>query len=228
MTVRPDPLAAFQDRLGVRFRDEGRLRAALTHSSTGVALNYERLEFLGDRVLGLVIAALLYETYPRESEGDLARRHAALVQGSTLAAVARAVDLGAALQLSEAERAAGGADNDNILSDGMEAVFGALYLDAGLEPCREIITRLWAEALRTMRRPPRDPKTALQEWAQGRGLGLPLYEMAGRSGPDHAPLFDVRVTVTGYAPVTAGGPSRRAAEKEAARLLLCALEGEAP
>lgn len=213
-----------QDRLGHRFSDTGLLRAAMTHASTGLAGNYERLEFLGDRVLGLVMAEILFEMFPQEAEGDLAKRHAALVQGLMLAEIARTIDLGDALLVSEAERDAGGVDNDNMLADGFEALIGALYLDGGLSACQTMIRTLWGDRVKIMKEPPQDPKTALQEWAQGRGLPLPLYEQVSRDGPDHAPRFLIRVTVRGYAPAQAEGSSRRAAEKDAARALLEALE----
>ena len=213
-------LAGLQERLGCRFGNLDGLRLALTHSSSGQLQNYERLEFLGDRVLGLIVADLLYQIFPDDREGALAKRHAALVQGEMLAIIARGIELGAAMTLSGAERSAGGGQNDNILSDGLEAVIGALYLDAGLAACQGMIARLWAPYLQGGSAVPQDPKTTLQEWAQGRGLSLPLYELAGRSGPDHAPQFEIRVTVQGYAPSIATGASRRAAEKEAARLLL--------
>jgi ribonuclease-3 len=196
------------------------IEPALTHSSTGTQANYERLEFVGDRVLGLVVAQMLYEFFPEESEGGLAKRHAALVQGKTLAQIAREIGLGDALILSDAERAAGGAENENILADGLEAVIGALYLDAGLETCARAVRQLWASRIDVLSEPPQDPKTALQEWAQGRGLPLPVYELIGREGPDHAPQFDVRATVKGFSPVQARGASIRAAEKAAARQLL--------
>lgn len=199
--------------------------AALTHSSTGTEANYERLEFVGDRVLGLIVAQMLYETFPGESEGGLAKRHAALVQGKTLALIAREVGLGSALILSDAERAAGGAENENILADGLEAVIGALYFDAGLEACAQAVRHLWASRIDILSAPPQDPKTALQEWAQGRGLPLPLYELVGREGPDHAPLFEIKAIVKGFSPVQARGASIRAAEKAAARQLLERLEG---
>lgn len=205
---------------GYSFQDESLLRLALTHSSAGAGTNYERLEFLGDRVLGLVIADLLYHRYPQESEGDLAKRHAALVQGRTLAQVGEALGLGDVLILSDGERAAGGHENENMLADGMEALIGAIYLDGGPEPCRKLIGHLWEDRFDTMTQPPQDPKTALQEWAQARGLALPVYELADRTGPDHAPVFTIRVTVEGAAPVEASGPSRRLAEKQAAAKLL--------
>ncbi|MDB5490931.1 MAG: rnc [Micavibrio sp.] len=221
-----DPLlTAFESRFGHRFANVENLNLAITHSSTGAGRNYERLEFLGDRVLGLVMAELLYDVFPDEAEGDLAKRHAALVSGETLAIIAEQINLGEVLKLSHGERAGGGAKNENILADVMEALIGAVYLDAGLPPCKPVIASLWEAVLHTMKEPPRDPKTGLQEWAQGRGLPLPKYEMIGRSGPDHAPVFTIAVTVEGFEPLSADGPSRRAAEKAAATLLLNRIEG---
>jgi ribonuclease-3 len=213
-------LDTFEARFGYRFRDRDYLRHALTHASTGADRDYERLEFLGDRVLGLVVAHLLYNEFPEESEGSLARRHAALVSGATLAIIASQIGLGDVMHLSDGERAAGGAKNDNILGDAMEALIGAAYLDGGLDPCHALIAGLWKDALHTMTQPPQDPKTALQEWAQARGLGLPEYVLEGRDGPDHAPLFRINVRIEGFDPATGEGLSRRAAEKSAALLLM--------
>lgn len=216
--------AALQEKLGHAFADPSLLERALTHSSLGSDNNNERLEFLGDRVLGLIIAELLCEIHPEDNEGDLAKRHAALVQGKILTRLAREIDFGASIQLSDAERSAGGRDNDNILADGLEAMIGAIYLDGGLAPCRNVICALWQDSIKNMTQPPQDPKTALQEWAQGRGLPLPEYELVGREGPDHAPKFRIRVSVTDYPPATAAGTSRRKAEKEAAAILLAHLQ----
>ncbi len=216
--------SGLQKIIGYDFKDAGKLKAALTHSSTGSEHNYERLEFLGDRVLNLIMAQELYERFHEESEGDLAKRHAALVQGKVIARVARRIDLGPALHLSGAERAAGGADNDNILADSIEALLGALFLDAGLDECRRVILDLWSEDVQTMDRPPRDSKTALQEWAQARSLSLPVYTLISREGPDHAPLFEIEVRVEGHPPTRCRGASRRKAEKEAAAMLLTHLE----
>ncbi len=220
-------LDQLQTRINYSFKNAELLRIAMTHSSTMDELNYERLEFLGDRVLGLIMADLLYHRYPEEREGDLAKRHAALVQGQTLAKVAERIELGSALILSDAERAAGGAENENMLADGMEALLGAVYLDAGEggpSICKDLISRLWDDLMDVMIKPPQDSKTALQEWAQGRGLPLPLYELIGQEGPDHAPEFTMRVTVQGFPPEMAAGTSRRIAEKRAARALLIRLE----
>ena len=181
-----DTLIKLQERLGHRFSDQEKLKVALTHSSTRSDNNYERLEFLGDRVLGLVMATILFETFPDEAEGDLAKRHAVLVQGQMLAGIAKDIGLGDVMILSDAERIAGGHENENILADSMEAILGALYLDAGLDVCARLIKELWNETVRVMTEPPVDPKTALQEWAQGRGLPLPDYELVGKEGPDYS------------------------------------------
>lgn len=203
--------------IGHSFADQNLLAEALTHSSTGKAKNYERLEFLGDRVLGLVIAQNLYKRFPAETEGDLARRLAALVQGSLLAEVAEEINIGDYIRFSEAEKAAGGKDNDNILSDVFEALLGALYLDGGFEKCQILIEKHWAGRFDKMTQPPTHPKTNVQEWAQKKGLPLPQYEIAEQSGPDHAPVFVVKLTVKGYKSVSAQGRSRQAAEKDAAQ-----------
>lgn len=209
-------LKQLQKLLRCRFKDEHLLRRALTHSSADANKNYERLEFLGDRVLGLAIAEILYERFPRESEGDLAKRLAALAQGELLATIAHDLGLGVYIDLSVAERSAGGAGNTNILSDVFEAIIGALYLDQGYKPCRKLIENHWAGRFDEMVQPPQHPKTALQEWAQAQGLSLPAYSVAGQKGPDHAPVFEVRLSVPGYPDVIASGRSRQAAEKEAA------------
>ena len=220
----PEILDDLQNKIGHRFADVKRLEKALTHSSAGGTYNYERLEFLGDRVVGLALAHTLFKTFPDENEGDMAKRHAALVQGKMLARIAREIGLGDMMLLSDAERTAGGANNDNILADGLEAVIGALYIDAGFAPCQSAIEKLWGDRVRTMRRPPQDAKTALQEWAQARALALPLYELVGRTGPDHAPVFEIRVKVGDFPPWAAKGTSRRSAEKLAAAMLLAHLE----
>jgi ribonuclease-3 len=218
--------------LGHGFTDAGLLLAALTHPSVaglgrtaaGMAVPgaaYERLEFLGDRVLGLLVAEWLLERFPAEREGDLARRHAALVRREALARVADGVDLGAYLRLSPGEQGIGGRANLTILADACEAVIGALYLDGGLLVTRAFVRRAWAALIdESGSLPPQDCKTALQEWAQGRGKPLPVYEIVRRSGPAHQPEFEVAVRVEGFAPVHGVGRSRRAAETTAAQTLL--------
>lgn len=212
--------------IGHVFDNKSLLLAALTHSSTGNSLNYERLEFLGDRVLGLVVSEILYEKFEDEKEGDLAKRLSSLVQGSWLARMAGQINLGDYIAFSEAERSSGGFENENILADVMEALIGALYLDRGLEACRDFITALWGNSFDEMDKPPQHPKTALQEWAQGQGLPLPVYKIIGQSGPDHAPIFDIRLKVEGHDELIAQGRSRQLAEKEAAKAFLAQLEGK--
>lgn len=217
-------LGVFQDRLGYRFVNQELLELALTHASTGGNANYERLEFLGDRVLGLAIADTLYKTFPHESEGGLAKRLAALASTETLAQVAQTIDLSEIVNASHAERAAGGTAQENLLADCMEAIIGAIYLDRGYASCLDVVGALWGDRVHTLEQPPLDPKTSLQEWAQERRLPVPTYAIVAKEGPDHAPWFTVSVTVRGFDAMTATGSSRRNAEKEAARLLLEKLE----
>lgn len=210
-----------EQKIGHVFADPALLQTALTHASLrGAAQNNERLEFLGDRVLGLAVAALLFEKFQEDSEGALAKRHTALVQQGALAAIARDIGLPDAVRLSEAERGAGGARKDAILADALEAVIAAVFVDGGFAAARGVVENLFAARLGEDAAPPEDPKTGLQEWAQSRGLPLPLYEVTGQSGPDHAPLFRVMVRVEGFAPEEAEAQSKRAAEKIAAAQLL--------
>ena len=181
---------------------------------------YQRLEFLGDRVLGLVVAELLWHRFEHEPEGLLTRRIAQLVCRETLAGIANALGLGPHLVLSPAEAAAAAAANPGILADAMEALIAAIYLDGGFAAAAGFVRRWWEPLIAGMERPPRDPKTALQEWAQGRGLALPSYALVATSGPDHAPRFTVTATVAGAEPAVATASSKRAAETQAAALLL--------
>lgn len=211
-------------RIGHAFARPGLLVEALTHASlserqTG-AVDYERLEFLGDRVLGLVIAEHLHRTFPREGEGALVLRLNALVNRDACARAARRVDLGAALRLAPSEDRTGGRNKDTILADACEALIAAIYLDAGYEAARAFIARAWGEDLTAGGKAPVDPKTALQEWAAQRGRPNPLYEVVARSGPDHAPEFEIEARVDGLESERARGPSKRDAEREAARRLL--------
>ncbi len=212
------------------FREPGLLMAAITHPSRlGLRRNspektYQRLEFLGDRVLGLVIADMLWARFPDEPEGDLAKRHAGLVREETLADVANDIDLGAFLRLSAGEADGGGRRNPTILADVCEALMGALYRDGGLPAAYAFIEKHWTARIDARSAPPREPKTALQEWAQGRGLPLPTYTVVGQDGPAHNPHFVVAVDVQGYPAEQASGSSKRAAEKAAAAALLARLE----
>jgi ribonuclease III len=215
------------DRLGHEFAKPALLQEALTHPSLAgfrqrkknSTTPYERLEFLGDRVLGLVIAEWLYKLFPDASEGELAKRHASLVNRDALREIALEIGLERHLHLARGEEASATRKNQATLSDAMEALIGALYLDAGLETARRFIQRYWKQATQT-EAAPADPKTALQEWAQGQGLPLPVYKVMERSGPAHAPKFVIEVTVKGFAPAIGEGPSKRQAEKTAAQVLL--------
>ncbi|HNQ92592.1 MAG TPA: ribonuclease III [Alphaproteobacteria bacterium] len=219
-------LRVFQDRLGYHFKNPDFLAQALTHASTAEDENYERLEFLGDRVLGLVVAEILYRCFPYENEGALARRHSALACTETLAGIARGLDLPDIVRTSQSEKNAGGSKQDNLLADCMEAIIGAIFLDRGYVACQEVITALWGDKIYTLMQPPIDSKTALQEWTQARKLGVPSYEIVNRDGPDHAPVFTICVSVEGHDPVKATGSSRRTAEKLAAQILYDRLKDE--
>ncbi|HEU0070507.1 MAG TPA: ribonuclease III [Alphaproteobacteria bacterium] len=215
--------------LGHSFAKPALLTEALTHrSATGAngpyRYGYERLEFLGDRVLGLVIADLLLERFPTESEGALAGRFNALVQGETLADVAAEIDLGAHLIMAPGEEQAGGRENKSILSDVCESVIAALYLDGGLPAAQQFIRRYWTPMLIHAKRPKRDGKTRLQEWAQSRALPLPDYTTLSREGPPHNPIFAVRVKVLGAGEAEGQGSSKRMAEQAAADALLAHLD----
>ena len=223
-------LSALQETLGHTFARPELLEQAVTHSSVGGGAgrrepHYERLEFLGDRVLGLVLAQVLFERFADEREGELARRHADLVRREALVRVARDIGLGDHIRLSRGEEGAGGRDNPAILADCCEAVIAALYLDGGLAAAARFIRARWEPMLAETARPPVDPKTALQEWAQGRGLPLPAYRTVSVEGPDHSPVFSVEASVEGLAPVVAKGPSKQSAEKAAAAELLKRIAG---
>ncbi|SCA55095.1 RNase III [Candidatus Terasakiella magnetica] len=212
--------------IGYKFEDKSRLKLALVHSSThrrkkdGSAHDNERLEFLGDRVLGLVIADILLKRFPKDTEGDLARRHTALVRKEALARVSMNIELGQYIDMLEAEAALGGRENPAILANACEAVIAALFLDGGLSVAQDFITKFWAELILEDPTPPQDNKTALQEWAQGQGLPLPDYKIVTQTGPAHAPLFEIEVRVLNHPPQRAQGSSKRKAEQAAAGELL--------
>jgi ribonuclease-3 len=224
--------------IGHEFAQPALLDEALTHPSALMPAHrrgrhkeparrgYQRLEFLGDRVLGLVVADLLWHRFEHEPEGLLTRRIGRLVCRETLAGIANALRLGPLLVLSPAEAAADAAANPAILADAMEALIAAIYLDGGFTAAADFVRRWWEPLIAAMERPPRDPKTALQEWAQGRRLPLPSYALVATSGPDHAPRFTVAASVAGAEPVAATASSKRAAETQAAALLLDRLAGE--
>ena len=212
-------------RLGYRFADPDLLDRALTHSSAvspsrRIERSYQRLEFLGDRVLGLVVADLLYRRLPRANEGELSRALNALVRKETCAAIARELDLGAEMNLGDSEARTGGAQKEAILGDVAEAVIGAIYCDGGLGKAFEVVERLFGDYVGHAGIDRADAKTTLQEWAQGRGLEPPLYVEIERKGPDHAPLFTIAVRLDGFDAIEASGPSKKLAEHKAAEKFL--------
>jgi ribonuclease-3 len=208
-----------RDVLGHAFADPALLARALTHRSMG-ADNNERLEFLGDRVLGLAVAEHLYRAHPAEPEGQLNRRFQLLVSRETCAAVARDLGVPAHVRLQAQARADGGLESDNILGDTLEAIIGAIFLDAGLAAAADFVARGFASRLGIEAQVTKHPKSALQEWALARSLPSPAYELVKRSGPHHAPRFRVRLTVGDLTPVEAMGGSKQEAETEAARQFL--------
>ncbi len=216
----------FAARLGHDFARPALLIEALTHSSISSPgrTDNQRLEFLGDRVLGLVMAEALLEADRAAAEGQLAPRFNALVRKETCAAVAREVNLGEVLKLGRSEMLSGGRRKEALLGDAMEAVIAAVYVDGGYEAARDVVLRLWGTRIATVEADARDPKTSLQEWAQARGLTPPAYVETGRSGPDHAPKFTIEVRLaTGESAVATAG-SKRQAEQAAAGALLARLE----
>jgi ribonuclease-3 len=219
-------LRAFAARIGHDFRRPELLARAVTHSSlaTPVRPDNQRLEFLGDRVLGLVMAEALLAADKGASEGQLAPRFNALVRKETCAAVARDLGLGEVLKLGRSEMMSGGRRKEALLADAMEAVIAAVYLDAGFEAARAVVLALWGGRVGSVEADARDAKTALQEWAQGRGLPPPAYTEMGREGPDHQPLFTVEVRLSSGEAEVAQAGAKRQAEQAAARALLARME----
>lgn len=192
---------------------------ALTHGSTGKP-DYQRLEFLGDRILGLVISDMLFHHYPDESEGRLSHRLNALVAGTTCAMIAREIGLPPHVRLGKQARDDGAQQSDNVLGDVMEAIIGALYLDQGLTAARTLIERLWGPLIETANGAPKHPKSTLQEWCAANGRKVPEYTVTKKEGPPHAMRFEVTVTVKGFDPVSASANSKQAAETAAALTFL--------
>ena len=227
----PQQRAEIEAALGHRFHEPTLLEEALTHASSVRPLpgrplrrNYQRLEFLGDRVLGLIIAHLMIERFPDDGEGALTHRHVALVRKEALAEVAQTIGLGRWLQAASSELGPSGRHKPGMLADCCEALIGALYLDGGIEPARRFVGRYWQPLLAAVRSPPRDAKMALQEWAQARGLERPSYRVVATRGPAHATTFIVEVGLADQEPAVAEGTSKRAAERAAAGLMLERLE----
>ena len=210
---------------GHAFKDAGLLKQALTHRSAGAPHN-ERLEFLGDALVGLIVADALYTRWPKADEGALTRARSELVRESSLAAIARGMDLGGALILGPGEMKSGGHRRDSILSDALEALAGAIYLDAGYDACRDAVLPWFTQAIDELPagKVEKDAKTRLQEWLQARQRPLPIYELAAESGDDHAKIFHVRCRLTDAELAAEGeGGSRRAAEQAAAEAVMQAL-----
>jgi ribonuclease-3 len=215
----PDLARWVERTLGRKPLDPSLFERALTHSSRGED-HYERLEFLGDRVLGLIIAAWLYELFPAEPEGKLSRRFNALVSGETCAEIARELEVGGMVILGKQARDDGAADSDNVLGDIVEALIGALYIEGGLEAAAAFVRSAWGERVSNQDRAPKHPKSELQEWAAAHEKKPPQYRTVGRSGPHHAPRFAVEVEIAGVGTAGAEGLSKQEAETAAARALL--------
>lgn len=214
-----------QARLGYKFTDVDLLERALSHSSAispgrRIERSYQRLEFLGDRVLGLVVADMLYKRFPKSNEGELSRTLNTLVRKETCADIARQLKLGSELILGESEARTGGADKDAILGDVTEAVIGAIFLDGGLDKAYAFVEHWFESYLAGGKANRADAKTTLQEWAQARGLEPPSYVQIERTGPDHAPEFTIAVDVAGFERMSATGPSKKIAEHKVAELFL--------
>lgn len=219
-------LVEFQDRLGHKFRQPALLLRAVTHASISSPTrpDNQRLEFLGDRVLGLVMAEALLGADQQATEGQLAPRFNALVRKETCAEVARDIGLGEVLKLGRSEMMSGGRRKEALLGDAMEAVIAAVHQDGGFEAARQLVLRLWGDRIGTVAPDARDAKTALQEWAQARAMQPPAYTLTGRDGPDHQPRFTVEVRLDNGAAETASAGSKRAAEQMAAGTLLARME----
>jgi ribonuclease-3 len=214
-------LRGLDENLGYVFHDEALLRRALTHASADAKISNERLEFLGDRVLGLVIAEKLHTLFPDDNEGALALKLNALVRQDACAKAAEAAQLGEHLILANSEAGSGGRKKAMILAGACEAVIAALYLDGGMDPARAFIERYWTDQIAVLSDDMRDAKTALQEWAQARkGGGGPSYHLVHREGPDHAPRFVIEVRIKDMDPAQGQGSSKREAEQAAATAML--------
>lgn len=219
-------LTEASERLGYGFSDPALLIEAMTHPSMGGMADNQRLEFLGDRVLGLVIAEALLQQDAKAKEGKLAPRLNTLVRKETCADVATELDLGSALRMGRSEALSGGRRKTAILGDVMEAVIAAVYLDGGLDAAREMILRTWGGRISEARLQATDAKTALQEWAQARGQVPPTYVDVSREGPDHAPVFTVMVCLADGNEATGTAASKRAAQQAAAQTLHSQLKGQ--
>lgn len=221
-------LISFSERIGHKFSRPEVLLRAVTHASRSAPTrpDNQRLEFLGDRVLGLVMAEALLEADPQATEGQLAPRFNALVRKETCAEVAREVGVGEVLKLGRSETMSGGRRKEALLGDGMEAVIAAVYRDAGFEAAKRVVLNLWGDRIREVDHDARDPKTSLQEWAQARGMSPPAYIEVSRSGPDHEPVFRMRAKLDSGEYAESEGRNKRLAEQAAAKALLTSVGGE--
>ena len=221
---RDTALQQFFERLGFAFKDRALIELALTHASARPSLkpneDNERLEVLGDRVLGLAIAELLTQTFPESSEGELARRYNQLVRAETCAEIAKEWELGQLISMSGGEAESGGRGKKTILANACEAVLGAIFVEGGYQAARDVVFRFWATELASLDLALPDAKSILQEWAQGRRLSLPRYVEIAREGPDHKPRFTAEVQIDGVAPERGHGANKRAAEQAAALAML--------
>jgi ribonuclease-3 len=229
-------LKKLNESIGYNFNNLDLLKEALTHPSITIRenhndkllskKNYERLEFLGDSILGMIITEFLLKEYPNEKEGNLAKRRSALVCGEALSKIALQLKIGDYMYMTEGEDHSGGRTNESNLENALEALIGAIYQDSGLEEVRNFIYRFWLPLTYEMKEPPRDPKTSLQEWAQKLGKPIPEYKTIDTQGPSHSPMFTVSVKVAGLEPVTAIASTKRIAERLAAKLLLQKIESQ--
>jgi ribonuclease III len=217
--------SAIEERIGHKFADANLLVTAMTHVSAlkpsrKRGESYQRLEFLGDHVLGLIVSDMLYRSFPNADEGEMSKRLADLVRKESCADVAKSLGLADDIKLGAVGAGAGARLRKSVLGDICEAVIGAVYLDGGYQAASEFVERNWTERMKKPRQPLRDPKTVLQEWAQGKGLPTPVYREVERTGPHHDPQFRVAVDLPGLAPAEGVGGSKRAAEKVAASVMI--------
>ena len=224
-TKKKNPISTLKAAIQYEFKDLDLLRVALTHASAlepseTVSGSYQRLEFLGDRVLGLAIASMLHRHFPKADEGELARRFNHMVKRETCAEIAQELSVGDAMRIGQAEAQTGGRKKTALLADICEAIIAAIYLDGGYEAAENFIERLWEPRMLSWSGPLRDAKTTLQEWAQSQSMPTPRYEVTGRDGPDHAPNFTVAVIVQGLTAEEGKGGSKRIAEQNAAEAVL--------
>ena len=210
--------------INYNFSDMKILKEALTHPSISYVdehkNSYERLEFLGDTVLSMIVAKMLFIHFPNESEGDLSKRHVELVKGETLAKIASDINLGQFIVMSQGEKDNGGQKNIRNLENTMEALIGAIYIDGGIECVKDFIFKYWMPIISQMESPPKNVKSTLQEWAQQRSLPIPQYKLLDASGPPHSPVFRIELSLNGFIPVVVKAKNKRAGEQMAAKLML--------